>query len=46
VSVTEDDINPAGVAPGDARLLVVCNKFETGEWRGVLMPVQCHPPGY
>lgn len=30
VSVSERDLNPDGFAPGDARLLVVCSKFETG----------------
>jgi hypothetical protein len=28
--MSEADINPGWVRPGDARLLVVCNKFETG----------------
>jgi hypothetical protein len=30
VMLSEGDINPGWVRPGDARLLVVCNKFETG----------------
>jgi hypothetical protein len=30
VMLSEGDINPGWVSPGDARLLVVCNKFETG----------------
>jgi hypothetical protein len=30
VMLSEGDINPGWVRPSDARLLVVCNKFETG----------------
>lgn len=32
VMLSEGDINPSWVRPGDARLLVVCNKFETGTY--------------
>jgi hypothetical protein len=33
--LSEGDMNPYWVRPGDARLLVVCSKFETGGLSGM-----------